>query len=454
MSFHSKRWISMPILGLLIILIEILEHTASGESLWAEHFMFEIISYGLVVPILGLFLLGWIDRIEQDRDKVQLVALRRQEFRQQLRNSPNYGELVQSIIQYGVISSNTSDMHLFVYDPSRERFNYAASWNPDGKIQTAKERDHLLVKCFDCLENAGQPVGDLRRCPTSDNGSLVRYCQPLVNHGFVVGYLLFEGRSGEMFSDEQQKSMSDIAPDIAQAVDYVRLHELIRNQTDAESAERMRIARDLHDTLGQNLSFLRLKLDQISDTGSVDDLETVRADIGRMRDIANEAYEQMRGTLEVLQPEAKVDFESALRQYAKKASERGNFSLEFFVKGDAILIDPQDKRQLLYICREALNNIEKHSEAKRVIIALLWSSDDLQISIEDDGKGFCPHEISQENHYGLAIMEERARELRANLTIDSRKDSGVKVQVEFPVGKSKFPSIPDKIAVSEESILN
>ncbi|HSQ25902.1 MAG TPA: sensor histidine kinase [Anaerolineales bacterium] len=454
MSFRSKRWISMPILGLLIILIEVIEHTASGESLWAEHFVFEIISYGVIVPILGLFLLGWIDRIEQDRDKAQVEAQRRQEFRQHLRNSPNYGELVQSIMQYGVISSNTSDMHLFVYDPSRERFNYAASWNPDGKIQTAHERDHLLNECYDCIENGAPSVGEIRRCPSSDNDSLVRDCQPLVHHGFVVGYLMFESRNGDTFSQQQQTRMATIAPEIAQAVDYVRLHALLKNQTDAESAERMRIARDLHDTLGQSLSFLRLKLDQISSTGSVDDLETVRADIGRMRDIANEAYEQMRGTLAVLQPEAKVDFESALRQYAKKASERGNFSLEFFVKGDAIPIDPHEKRQLLYICREAFNNIEKHAEAKRVIIALLWSSDILHISIEDDGKGFCPHEISHDNHYGLAIMQERARELRANLTVDSRKDSGVKVQIDFPVNTNKSSKIPETIAVHEESILN
>jgi signal transduction histidine kinase len=88
-------------------------------------------------------------------------------------------------------------------------------------------------------------------------------------------------------------------------------------------------------------------------------------------------------------------------------------------------------RQLFYIFREILNNVEKHAHATQVGIKMTWNHDCLHLVVSDNGKGFNQNEI-QYSHYGLRFMRERTELLNGRLLVQSAVDSGTTVTLEVP----------------------
>jgi PAS domain S-box-containing protein len=191
------------------------------------------------------------------------------------------------------------------------------------------------------------------------------------------------------------------------------------------------IARDLHDTIGQNISFLRMKLDHLSSkTGwtkaiLLNELET-------MKKAANESYDLIRGTLVVLQSGASPDLFNIFTRYAEQVEERSDVRIEFSLEGDARPISPKRMRQLFYIFREILTNIEKHAQAQHVSIKVGWGDESLDLEVCDDGVGFDPENIQFGGHYGLRFMRERVELLNGSLNIQSAAGAGTNLEVRVP----------------------
>ena len=139
--------------------------------------------------------------------------------------------------------------------------------------------------------------------------------------------------------------------------------------------------------------------------------------------VADEAYEQVRDTLEELRTTEHRDLEETVRLYAAQAAERAGFAVRVHSGGQPGTLSPRQNRQMMYIVREALNNVEKHASAQNVDIHLQWCDGEFKLTVRDDGKGFHPEELNREDRYGLAIMGERSRAINADLAIriDSRR---------------------------------
>jgi len=214
------------------------------------------------------------------------------------------------------------------------------------------------------------------------------------------------------------------------------LQNRVQTQTEASIIERNRIAQDLHDTLGQNLSYLRLKLDQMSEHHSLISIGELESSIEGMRDIANEAYLQMRATLADLHSSANLELTRALKTHAQKIAERANFRVEITNHGESVPMSPHVKRQILYICREALNNVEKHANAYLVKINLNWDEENLFLRIQDDGCGLKSRDLCGEDHMGMTIMSERASDINAQLSFESQEGQGMSVSLIVPLNTS------------------
>jgi len=193
------------------------------------------------------------------------------------------------------------------------------------------------------------------------------------------------------------------------------------------------IARDLHDTIGQNISFLRMKLDHLSgaDIQSQADLQ---ADIKNMSKVANESYDLVRGTLAVLQSENVTDLFRVFARYAKQVEERSQTRIDFASHGEPKLLSANQMRQLFYIFREALSNIEKHAKASQAFIKLIWNDKELTLIILDDGCGIEDAGILHDSHYGLKFMRERAELLNGSIAIDSAVGAGTNITISMPYG--------------------
>jgi signal transduction histidine kinase len=152
-----------------------------------------------------------------------------------------------------------------------------------------------------------------------------------------------------------------------------------------------------------------------------------------MQVVADEAFDQMRRTLAVLHPSSDKDLIGALSAHIEVVSNRTQFEVHLENHGDPIALSPLVQRQVLYICREAMYNIEKHANAQHVNIRLVWEEDLLTVKISDDGSGFLPNEINWENHYGITIMHERADDINGRITINSGLNTGTEVILQLPL---------------------
>ena len=206
-----------------------------------------------------------------------------------------------------------------------------------------------------------------------------------------------------------------------------------KQQEAALENERARLARDLHDSLGQSLGFLRLKLDALTTNNVRHDLEGTRQELIQMRDVTNEAYELVRSMLAAARSTNSADVAEVLLAQARSAGNRARFKVQLTGEGQVRHLPPIIQQQVVYIFKEALNNIEKHAGAQQVDINLAWAEDVLTISLSDDGVGFNTSLPPAEDHFGLTIMQQRATEVCGVLSITSSPHTGTEVALQLPL---------------------
>jgi signal transduction histidine kinase len=215
------------------------------------------------------------------------------------------------------------------------------------------------------------------------------------------------------------------------------MHRLV----DAQEAERRRIARDLHDHLGQQMTALRLRIEMLSD------------DCGENKVLANAMNEVKESAVSIdrdigflsweLRPTELENFGlvDALSSFVREWSKHHGIAAEFHAFTASFNYDDQRlpetvETNLYRIAQEALSNVRKHADARNVSV-LLQVKDQVTLIVEDDGMGF---ERSGEwekkaspSCLGLISMQERAALLKGDLEIDSSRGSGTTVRARVPL---------------------
>jgi signal transduction histidine kinase len=218
------------------------------------------------------------------------------------------------------------------------------------------------------------------------------------------------------------------------------LQKMAAEQAAASTAQRQQIAHNLHDTLAQNISYLRLKLDQLTGQNAIHEIGVVLQELERMRATANEAYQQVRSTLDELNPIQGEDLDSLVLKQAQTICTRAGIALRIGRIGAPYALPSGTRQQILYILREALANVEKHSSASEVLLQYIWLENELLIKITDNGVGFNPRIEPAEGHYGLWIMQHRAQELGGTIKITPAEEKGTEITLWVP--RHGFPPAP------------
>jgi signal transduction histidine kinase len=198
------------------------------------------------------------------------------------------------------------------------------------------------------------------------------------------------------------------------------------------------IARDLHDTLGQNISFLRMNLEHLSET-QWSEPTYVKTQIQNMTKAANESYDLVRAMLFVLHFGISGDLYSLFSRYAEQVADRSSIVIDITNQGDPRQVSPAHVRQLFYIVREALSNIEKYASADRAAVEFTWNEHDLTLVISDNGRGFDPDAIRSDRHYGLKFMRERTELLQGSFSVRSAPEQGTTVTIVVPYEYKPIP---------------
>ncbi len=196
-------------------------------------------------------------------------------------------------------------------------------------------------------------------------------------------------------------------------------------------AERTRIARDLHDTLAQSISGVVLQLDaaQLSFRNKPDESQH---HLLRASELARDGLLQARRAVwQLRDPTLQRDFAKALVDMAQQLSVDSNIPIQVITTGDPVRLTNESEEQLLRISQEAITNALKHAEAQRILVELKFASDLVQLSIEDNGRGFdvSSSSTSAGSHFGLAGIGERVKQLKGTLSIDSKPGKGTTIRV-------------------------
>lgn len=202
--------------------------------------------------------------------------------------------------------------------------------------------------------------------------------------------------------------------------------------------ERERIGRELHDDLGQVIGYVAVQAQAALSRLAQGEMDETGAILRQLTDAAHEAHDDVRQYITGIRtPTPAGTFRGALERYLEQLELR--FGLRVLVSYPDELVDspmtPEVETQALRIIQEALTNIRKHAGVQQARLIFSDHADDIQIIITDEGRGFAlsaTDTTATPNHFGLAIMRERAEAVGGSLTVRSVPNEGTQVVVRLP----------------------
>jgi PAS domain S-box-containing protein len=215
-----------------------------------------------------------------------------------------------------------------------------------------------------------------------------------------------------------------------------RLKTTSRRLVEVQESERRLLATELHDRVGQNLTALGINLSIVSGGLPPGTKPELAARLEDCTALVGGTVDAMRDVMAELRPHALDDYglPAALRSLATGFSRRTGIQVAFEKQGRGADLPKPVDLAMFRIAQEALNNVAKHANAKRVAIAIRRGNGSAVLSVSDNGVGFDPKSIESpraEAGWGLQIMRERAEAVGAHFTLKAGPNSGVQVLVEY-----------------------
>jgi signal transduction histidine kinase len=437
-GFLRWRWL---IFGLLVpgyIFLELKEHLFIGGQISGD-LLLEIV---LFATPLGIALLMYERLLGAITEKNRAVSLLNEKNRLilQLAEAKEWDELVDQIVQYPSSIAPVIRSWLQVYHDDFSALKVEAVWTPEEGTSYRSTSMNPLPECGSCPLHSSPTETCLQACVFAARNSVVAgenvYCLPIYYGSTLNAMLGFALPKGKEISAEQSMILSGNSVEIASALEAAREQKARRlsDLANAARAERLMIARDLHDTLGQNLGYLHLKLDQFARDNGFHDLQVIKPDVEQMRIVADESYELVRGALAILHQDddARLKLCELLEVHGQMVAKRAGLEFSHTCRGKSRHLPVKIVRQIYFAAKEAYYNIERHAGACKMSVAIDWGAEDLTIKIDDDGQGFNQQLIQKGRHFGLDIMQERLQACNGRMTIETTPGCGTHIEMWLP----------------------
>ena len=305
------------------------------------------------------------------------------------------------------------------------------TWAPliaDGiAIPPTVNRDSIPEHLRTCLEAEGPVLATdvSRRGLGATSGSGIYTA--LRTRGKVVGVLAVEHAQPNRYTERDARLLGGLAEALALTIDNARWFRRLRILGAEE--ERARIARDLHDRLGQWLTYISFELERIKlgGTGDVTEIDALHQDVQRAIDDLRETLRQMRTAVTDEQSLTEVAAEIADR-FTRRTGIEIDFRADEVGERFPIAVE----NELLRIMQEALTNIDKHANATSVSIDWEIEAHEAHLRVCDNGDGFDDSRGVRDTAFGLVGMRERAEVIDAELTVTSSPGTGTTIDVTVP----------------------
>jgi signal transduction histidine kinase len=270
---------------------------------------------------------------------------------------------------------------------------------------------------------------------------------PLIAAGKVIGHYSVDKAQPNFFTQHHLELAQALAAQAAVAIENaqlfeetslgrVRLETLSRRLVEAQEAERRHIARELHDEIGQAFTALKLNLQSLERAPAAAGLgPPIQESIG----IVEHAIQQVRNLSVELRPSLLDDLGliPALRWHLDRYTQRTGTAVHFTADPATGRPPPEIETVCFRVTQEALTNVARHAQARQAWVDLRQSSDELRLTIRDDGTGFDARaaraRAARGGSFGLLGMEERVLLIGGKIEIDSGPGKGTEIRISFPL---------------------
>ena len=258
---------------------------------------------------------------------------------------------------------------------------------------------------------------------------------PIIRNEKQYGVIKVKRLCGTALPEWQEQLLCSSADQLAIALSLQETKE--QEHRLAMLSERTVIARELHDSLAQSLSYLKIQVMRLQKSHNLEKYELQQPIIDELREGLSSAYRHLRELLTTFR--LKIDdqgLEGAILQTVSQLKERTNMEIHLSYSLKDVPLNPNEEIHLLQILREASQNATNHSQGQHLDISLVQlENKNIELCIKDDGVGL-PNNPEKLNHYGLAIIQERSRHLNAELTVNSspetdEKHGGTEIKIQF-----------------------
>ncbi|MGL4408549.1 MAG: histidine kinase [Zoogloea sp.] len=259
-----------------------------------------------------------------------------------------------------------------------------------------------------------------------------RACAPLFDGQHNHGWLILLLPLGQTLAPWQIPLLQSVGHHVGTALAH-------RERTRQEHRlalldERAVIARELHDSLAQSLSYLKIQVARLQNLlGRAPQPAPVQEVVDELRDGLNGAYRQLRELLTTFR--LRMDgrgLRDALEETVQEFRRRSDLAIHLALEALPRELGPSREIHVLQIIREALSNVERHAQARNAWIRLSARPEGcLEATVDDDGHGFDPAQRPS-HRYGINIMHDRAESLHGQLNVAPRAAGGTRVELRFP----------------------
>lgn len=290
--------------------------------------------------------------------------------------------------------------------------------------------DGMQTRIIPIFASATQPVVD--SCARAGFTTAINV--PVRAHDRMVGAIELFYRAPPTLGADDRSLLDTLASHLAGAVEGLRASALEREA--AVTEERTLLARELHDSIAQSLSFLKIQAGLLRNALQRHDESTIARTLAEFDTGIHESLTDVRELLVHFRIRANADgiapvLHSALTKFEHLTGLPAHLSIE----GVGLPLPPDVQVQVLHIVQEALANVRKHASARQVWVEVRQSPPPWRVEVRDDGIGFDTTQrlADDEDHVGLRIMRERAAGIDASVEIVSVPGSGTCVALELPM---------------------
>ena len=261
---------------------------------------------------------------------------------------------------------------------------------------------------------------------------------PLIRAESFLGLAVLMYRSPHAFAQQDVQMLERLTHQVVLSIENAQLYHQLHHLAVLE--ERDRLARELHDNLSQTLGYLKVKTCMTEDLLTAGRVEKARESLQQLKKVSDLLYTDVREEIFNLRADfrSQQGFFVTLQKYLSTYRTHYGLHVDLVIENECWLDIPElVSCQLLRIIQEALSNVRKHAQARKVLISCSRVEDQVLVEIEDDGQGFNLENLTEkvQDSYGLQIMQERAESIGGRIGLDSRVGRGTRVEVYCPLAE-------------------